>query len=171
MNIQLRAATASDLRLLLPYMQGYYSEDGLAFGEANAQAMARLLASPQYGCVWFIETDGQSIGYIVLCFGYSVELGGREAYIDELYVHPEQRGRGTAKAALALVLEVARAQYIRAVHLEVDMSNEAALRLYGALGFEVRDRYHFMTKPLRAPDPDPQSDHPHAPARSTGAAT
>ena len=150
MNIQLRAATAAELPLLLPLMQGYYQDDGLVFTDTNVGALRQLLATPEWGRVWLIAVDAHTVGYAVLCFGYSVELGGREAYIDELYVERELRRRGIAKAALGLLLIEARDLGIRALHLEVDMTNERAVHLYASAGFVARDRYHFMTRTIGA---------------------
>lgn len=148
MNIQLRSASLAELSVLLPLMRRYYEDDHLSFASANADAMARLLDDPRSGRVWFIECEARTAGYVALCFGFSLELGGREAYIDELFVERDLRGRGIARRAMERVLDEARALDVRAVHLEVDATNERALRLYASLGFSARDRYYLMTKTL-----------------------
>ncbi|MET0659613.1 MAG: GNAT family N-acetyltransferase [Steroidobacteraceae bacterium] len=148
MNIQLRSATSADQPLLLPLMQRYYEDDGLSFSAANAAAMSRLLSARDYGRVWLIEVDARLAGYVVLCFGYSLELGGRDAYIDEMFVERNLRGRGIAKAALTAVIQEARSLDVRAIHLEVDTQNDSGVRLYAALDFRARDRYCLMTRTL-----------------------
>jgi len=35
------------------------------------------------GRVWLIQYQGQVIGYVILTLGYSLEYGGRDAFIDE----------------------------------------------------------------------------------------
>ena len=71
-----------------------------------------------------IETAGGrerlAIGYLVLTIGYSLERGGRDAFIDELYVRAERRGRGLGALAVATAEAAARRLGVRAVHLEVD---------------------------------------------------
>lgn len=142
----MRIATPNDLPLLLSLMRGYYRDDGLSFDEDRARATAsRLLAEPQWGCVYFIEDGTNIVGYVAVCIGYSLELGGNDAFIDELFVVPEHRGRGHARRALQFVARAARDLGIRALHLEVDRENLAAQRLYAQLGFEKRDRYFLMT--------------------------
>lgn len=148
MNIQLRRAARTDLPALLPLMRAYYADDALVFMPMNAEAMARLLAASDWGSVWFIEYEGRTAGYVALTLGYSIELGGREAYIDEFYVERALRGRGIARSALALLLDEARALGVCALNLEVDTANERALRLYAGAGFELRARYQLMTKGL-----------------------
>ena len=50
--------------------------------------------------------------------------------------------------AVATAEAAARRLGVRAVHLEVDTSNERARRLYERFGFAVRQRYHLMTKTI-----------------------
>ncbi len=88
------------------------------------------------------------IGYLVLTIGYSLERGGRDAFIDELYVRPQWRGLGLGTLAVATAEVAARRLGVRAVHLEVDTTNERARRLYERIGFAVRQRYHLMTKKI-----------------------
>jgi ribosomal protein S18 acetylase RimI-like enzyme len=99
-----------------------------------------------------VETSGgrerTPIGYLVLTIGYSLERGGRDAFIDELYVRPQWRGVGLGTLAVATAEVAARRLGVRAVHLEVDTSNERARRLYERIGFAVRQRYHLMTKKI-----------------------
>jgi GNAT superfamily N-acetyltransferase len=97
MNITLRAAVTSDQPMLVPLMRAYYVEDGLSFAALNIAALERLLREPQWGRVWLIEDRTVPLGYLAICLGYSLELGGNDAYIDELYLRPEFRGRGIAR--------------------------------------------------------------------------
>lgn len=112
--------------------------------------MQRLLSEPQWGAVLLATVDEKSVGYIVLCIGFSVELGGNEAFVDELYVDPGYRGQGIAPRLLTALEEIARQRDIAALHLEVDSENEVAHRMYAGQGFSAsRDRYHFLSKPLQ----------------------
>jgi len=73
----IRPANTADLHRLLPLMRGYYRVDGLNFDESQARAiMSRLLSEPQWGCAILAEVDDHAVGYIVLCMGFSLELGG-----------------------------------------------------------------------------------------------
>ena len=46
------------------------------------------------------------------------------------------------------VAEEAAALGISAVHLEVAKDNQRAANLYASAGFEARDKYQLMTRPL-----------------------
>lgn len=142
----IRLATSDDLPVLVELMRGYYRDDGLPFDEDAARAtMRRLLSQPQWGRVWLAFEDRCAIGYVALCIGFSLELGGNDAFIDEVFVLPEFRGRGCGRQLLETAGLAARDLDVRAVHLEVDRHNEAAQRLYRSLGYGMRDRYILMT--------------------------
>lgn len=150
MNAAIRVALIDDLPSLLPLMRGYYQADGLTFSDRNAQAMKRLLSEPQWGSVLLATADEKPVGYVVLCIGFSLELGGNEAFVDELYVDPGYRRQGIAQRLLTALEKIARQRDIAALHLEVDSENEVAHRTYASQGFSAsRDRYHFLTKPLQ----------------------
>lgn len=145
----MRPAVLQDLPLLIELMRGYYRDDGLAFDPDRARAtVSRLLSEPQWGRVYLIQADGVTIGYVAICIGYSIEFGGNEAFIDEVFVVPEHRQRGHARRALAFVTREARSWGVRALHLEVDKDNHAAQRLYADLGYSKRERYYLMTAHL-----------------------
>jgi ribosomal protein S18 acetylase RimI-like enzyme len=114
-------------------------------------AMRELLADHSFGRVWLIRSGSETAGYVVLTLCYSVELGGRYAFVDELFVAGEFRGRGIGSAALRLVAAEARALGVRALSLEVTRSNATARRLYARNGFVARG-HELMTRRLDAAD-------------------
>jgi len=63
-----------------------------------------------------VREDDQPIGYLILTLGYSVEYGGRDGFIDELYLVPAARGRGVGGKLLEFVLASAAALAIRTLH-------------------------------------------------------
>jgi len=148
-----RLATESDAATLLPFMRDYYAFDGHAFDPQKARvALVGLLRDANLGRVWLIldpekhretsrETDHKaeqekSVGYIVLCFGYSLEWLGRDAFVDEFYLRPEYRGRSWGRKTMAFLEDAARSLNVTALHLEVMHQNAVALALYRKLGFE-----------------------------------
>lgn len=146
---RIERASLADLDSLLPLMRGYYRDDGLAFDlERATRTLHRLLSEPQWGRVDLLRLDTTVVGYVAICFGFSLELGGNDAYIDELFVLPEHRGRGYASRAIHEIARQLSAAGLRALHLEVDRDNAAAQQLYAGLGFERRERYFLMTRSL-----------------------
>jgi ribosomal protein S18 acetylase RimI-like enzyme len=84
----------------------------------------------------------------VVTFGWSVEVGGMDGFVDEIYIRPPVRGRGLASEVLIELPKTLAQAGIKALHLEVDRDNEQAQRLYQRARFHPRDRYILMTKLL-----------------------
>lgn len=94
---------------------------------------------------------GSPIGYIAVCYSYSIEFGGRDAFIDEFYIEAAERGKGIGGRVLKEIAALMRARGIVAVHLEVDGQNERARAAYARAGFSSRDKYHVMSLELAQP--------------------
>lgn len=121
---QFRLAVESDADILLPFMGEYYAFDRHGFDEGKARvALTTLLRDASLGRAWLILDVDAAVGYVVLCFGYSLEWLGRDAFVDEFYLREEYRGRGWGRATMEFVEEAARAAGIRALHLEVVREN------------------------------------------------
>lgn len=131
-----RLAVESDADVLLEFMRAYYAFDGHGFDHEKARvALTALLREAQFGRAWLILDGATPVGYIVLCFGYSLEWLGRDAFVDEFYLREEYRGLGWGRRAMAFVEDAGRAEGIRALHLEVMRQNARALELYRGLGY------------------------------------
>lgn len=63
-------------------------------------------------------------------------LGGGVAQLQGVWVHPDLRGRGLARAGLAAVISAVRADHAPTVSLYVNDFNGPALAAYEATGFE-----------------------------------
>ncbi len=147
MSTRLRRASVADIDDLIPFVRAYHEFEGIdSDPDFLTGALAPLLHEDGVGQIHFIAHDAEDVGYVALCFGYSIEFGGRDAFIDELFIVPSHRGRGIGRTAMTLLLDMATSLNVRAVHLEVQPGNEAARRLYQSLGFEARDRYLLMTR-------------------------
>lgn len=141
MEVSFQKASISDAELLLGFMRRLYEHTPLDYDERRARsALTRLIDEKDLGRVWLIRIDDETAGYLVLTFGYSLEFGGRDALIDEIYLDESHRDQGIGKRALEFVVESCRSMGIGAVHLQVDRRNEAATKLYLKQGFRRLDR-------------------------------
>jgi GNAT superfamily N-acetyltransferase len=105
----------------------------------------RFVRDTPYGRAWLIVEGAHPIGYVVLTVSFSFEYRGRDAYIDELYIAEEHRGRGIGRRAMEFVEMKAHQMGVNAMHLEVSPANAAALELYSRSGYVGHGRY-LMTK-------------------------
>ena len=98
-----------------------------------------------YGQAWLILEGHKHVGYVILTVSFSFEYRGCDAYVDELYIAEEYRGRGIGRQAMAFAESAVRERGVNAMHLEVSRDNEAALELYRRAGYVDHGRY-LMTK-------------------------
>ena len=132
-------ATSDDREVVLELAAEFHEFAGYSFNASVQQAVEELAARHRWSVILLADQNDQSVGYGAVCYGFSVEFGGRDAFIDELYVRPSARGRGVGRALLEEMIGHCRVLGIRAVHLEVDHGNDQAAALYERLGFERQD--------------------------------
>lgn len=129
-------------------MAQLYAQDKIPFSPRRAEnALAALIADPSLGRAILLRVGTACAGYLILTFGYSLEYGGRDAFIDELFIDSEYRDQGLGTAALLYASDLCRQLGIHALHLEVDHTNPRAHALYRRQGFEDNER-HLMTRRL-----------------------
>ena len=116
-----------------------------------ASAASGLQRRPQRGQFLIALEGGALIGFAALSFLWTLERGGRAAWLDELYVLPEGRGRGIGTALLTAAMDAARACGALAIELEVDADHARAASLYRRAGFETlpRTRWALAVDPVR----------------------
>jgi len=90
----------------------------------------------------WIVVDGRHAGFIVSGVEEHRFLPRKSGAIYELYVVPELRKKGIARACAQQVIDELRTQAISKIQLEVWEGNLAAARLWQSLGFEkVTERF------------------------------
>lgn len=141
MDINFRPAVLEDISGILKFMKNFYGISSYPFDEKkNEEPLRDLINNENLGRLWIIEFNSGAVGYMILTFGYSIEYKGRDAFIDELFIEEEFRGKGIGKAAMNFVVNEARKLGINAVHLEVERDNEAAKNLYLKNNFKDNGR-------------------------------
>lgn len=150
MSAALHLAGPDDLRALLPLVEAYHTLDGIETDEDHREAaIAPLLEGSPLGCVYLIGPRRAPVGYIVITFGWSVEFGGMEGFIDEFFIRQTVRGRGVGSEVLTGLLPQLDAAGLSALNLEVRADNERLQKLYARAGFRLRNGYHLMTRRAR----------------------
>lgn len=145
----LHLAKPEDLPRLLPLVAAFQQGEGIGQSEDRViAALQPLLEGNPLGAVYLIGPARAPLGYIVITFTWSLEYGGMDAFVDELYIRPAVRGRGIATEVLASLSRALGEANVRALHLEVHDGNAAAQRLYSRAGFRPRDGYLVMSKTL-----------------------
>lgn len=146
MSTEIRQATIRHIDELLPLVSAYHDFEGVVQDAGTRRrVISTLLMAPELGPVWLIHHGGKLAGYIAVCLGYSIEFGGRDAFVDEFFLLESFRGQGIGREVLDRVIDALRKDDVKALHLEVGKSNKRARSMYEAAGFELRDQYHLMS--------------------------
>jgi ribosomal protein S18 acetylase RimI-like enzyme len=135
MTLTARRALPADEAQFLTFCQNFHTEDGSPLDDAGLATIARVVSGEPLAPAYMLEYQGQPAGFFVLTIGYSVENGGNDGFIDDLYLIPPLRGRGLGKRAVELAIIAARDVGIRALLLEVEANNHRAYALYEKMGF------------------------------------
>lgn len=146
-GVAFEVVTPPALPLLEPLVRAYYEEAGAAFGPAQQRALAMLSVDDGFGRVWLIKDGDTAVGYVVATLGFAVQHGGRDAFIDEIYVVPSHRGRGLGRSALAHAEIFLRDAGVGTVHLALKPELPGAQSLYQRVGF-VDHGWRMMSKDL-----------------------
>lgn len=134
----MRPATAADApafgRLLHAFDAEY--DEPTPSADEIAERAAPLIESGEV-TVLFVG-DGPE-GFAELRFRPSLYTGGLDAYLEELYVVPERRGRGLGRALLEAAMDYARARGADRIDLNTSEDDVAARALYERTGFTNRE--------------------------------
>jgi GNAT superfamily N-acetyltransferase len=132
-------------------MTEFYADSPFTLNrERAAEAFTALLSDERLGRVWFIQAQGQDVGYVVVTFCFGMEYGGLNAIVDDWFVRPAFRGAGLGTGALEHVKAFCLRNGVRAILVETGRDNEAAKGVYRRVGFIETDRLH-MTLGLADP--------------------
>lgn len=150
MNIDIRKATIENIDRLVDLVGEYHKFESINSTPTQRKTSIEPLISDEteMGFVLLAWSSERCIGYVAICYGYSIELGGRDAFVDELFVVADQRGKGVGKLLVETATDYAKRNNVKVLHLEVANDNETARRFYQKLNFLPRSRFHLMSRKL-----------------------
>jgi ribosomal protein S18 acetylase RimI-like enzyme len=134
----LRTASATDAEALARLFRRFNDE----FDEASppheflVRRMGELMASGDG--VFFLAGDGPD-GFAYLQFNASLYNETRDAYLGELYVVPDQRGKGLGRGLLEAAMDEARDRGSTHISITTSMDDDAARGLYESAGFTNKE--------------------------------
>jgi ribosomal protein S18 acetylase RimI-like enzyme len=159
LDVSLRVTRPEEIDVLAAMVVGLYAEDpgtvSMTPERARRQAaqMVSLAAAEPVPVRPLLARRGDEVvGYAILAYFWSNELGGRLAYLDEIFVRPDRRGRGIGSSVVRHAIDLARSEGLPRILLEVNDTNPRARRLYSHLGFVALSR-RTMALSLESADP------------------
>jgi GNAT superfamily N-acetyltransferase len=145
--VNVRRAQRSDLASLLPLVEAFCAVDEHTYDVTRvADALTPLLDGDDLGAVFVAANEaGNPVGYAVVTWSYSLESGGRDCILDEIYVEPRDEGIGSQ--LLAVVLDASRRAGAKAMFLETEEHNARVRAFYDRHGFRIEPSV-WMSRPL-----------------------
>ena len=141
-TFRIAPATPSDVPEILGLIRALADFERLSHLVVADEAM---LAEALFGARPAAETliareeglDGKAIGFALFFHTFSTFLGRRGLWLEDLFVVPEQRGRGLGKALLAALAGIARDRNCGRFEWSVLDWNASAIGFYEAMGATI----------------------------------
>lgn len=137
-DVVTRRANTADLDELMVLIRRFNEEDRHSHDDFRVRrALEPLLVDDALGQVWVVDGPRGLLGYCVVTWSYSLESGGRECIVDEIYVTTQSTGLGSQ--LLRESMNAARRAGVRVAFLETEAHNVRARGFYSRHDFEVED--------------------------------
>ncbi len=136
---RIRAAAEPDLEAMTGLIARLFAlEPDFHFDPVRVRhGLALLLAREETAALWVAELDGRVIGLCTAQIVISTAEGGPVAWLEDLVVSPDQRGRGIGRLLLESVANWATRRGLTRLQLLADHGNEAALSFYRRMGWQL----------------------------------
>jgi len=125
---------------LIAMAKAFHGGDDPPFDAASEAAVMVLARGSPFGRAWLVMLGNKPVGYVVVTLGFSLEYGGHDGFVDDLYLVSEVRGRGLGRELIQFAINEAAKLGIRTLHLEVEAGNDRASALYRKAGFRETGR-------------------------------
>jgi GNAT superfamily N-acetyltransferase len=133
---RLRSATREDVPVIAELIRGLARFEKL---EQEVVMTEELLAAGLFGVrpyaeVVLAEDDGRPVGFALFFHNFSTFLGRPGIYLEDLFVLPEQRGKGIGRMLLAHLAHLAVERGCGRLEWAVLDWNRDAIKFYERLG-------------------------------------
>jgi GNAT superfamily N-acetyltransferase len=151
-DLRVRAAERADVPFIVECIRALADYEKLTHEctPDSARLIEHLFGERPYVEALIAEREGRKVGYALVFYSYSTFLTAPGLFLEDLFVLPEERGRGAGKALLDGVVEMARERGCERVEWSVLDWNEPAIRFYEAYGARPQDAwtvYRLARKP------------------------
>jgi len=139
--IQFKTLETYQIETITQMMQNFYAIDNYPIDiDVSKKLFQKFISNENLGKAWLIYSEDELVGYVILTYLFSFEYKGRIAFLDELYIKENFRGKGIGKQTIDFIKEQASNQNVKLIYLEVENHNQNAQKLYLANDFEVHNR-------------------------------
>lgn len=141
--VEIRLAEESDLALVLTFIRKLAEYERLLHEVvATEEDLRRWLFGPQPAAeVALACSAGQAVGFAVFFTTFSTFRGAPGIYLEDIFVDPEQRGKGAGKALLQYIARLAMTRGYGYLSWSVLDWNQPAIDFYRSLGALPKDEW------------------------------
>src|SRR3954451_14410581 len=137
-GIEVRPAREDEIDDLMPLMRAYCEFYESSPPEEGVIEMLRtLITDPSQGAVFIARHQGRAVGVANLDWKWSSLKGARIGYLEDLFVDPDARGRGTADALIQVCADRCRELGMPALEWLTAPDNHRAQKVYDRSGAEA----------------------------------
>lgn len=141
-GLEIYRATAAQLELLVPLFDGYR----VFYKQASNYEAARLFLGARLAqndtVIFLAELGGKAVGFTQLFPSFSSVSVKQLWILNDLFVAPEARRGGVARALLERARDYALETQAKGLVLSTEIDNRSAQRLYEALGWRRIDAFY-----------------------------
>lgn len=153
MTLKLRAADGTDVPVIAELIRGLARYEKLEHAVVMTEELLNdaLFGDRPYAEVVLAEDGGRPVGFALFFHNFSTFLGRPGIYLEDLFVLPEERGRGIGKSLLAHLARLAVERGCGRLEWAVLDWNQDAIKFYERLGAKPMSDwtvYRLTGKPL-----------------------
>lgn len=137
-KIEFGLATKADIPQLVDLLGTLFSieADFVPNADKQRRAVEMILGDPRIGVIYVAREAGRVVGMVSTLYTVSTAEGGKSAWLEDMVVLPECRGRGVGAELLEYAVVGAREAGVRRITLLSDEDNALVHAVYAAEGFQ-----------------------------------
>jgi len=142
-DFRIVSATARDVPLILYFIRALAEYERLADKVSATEASIREeLFGERPSAEAIIAYDGdEPVGFALFFHNFSTFVGRRGLYLEDLFVKPEERGKGVGRRLLNHLAALAKERQCGRMEWAVLDWNEPAIKFYRSLGAAPMDEW------------------------------
>lgn len=134
-GVELRPAAEQEIDDLLPLMRAYCDfYESSPPDEGLIEVARTLINDPSQGAMFIARAGGRAVGYATVDWKWSMLKAARIGYLEDLFVDPDNRGRGIADALIQACADRCRELGMPAMEWLTAPDNKRAQNVYDRTG-------------------------------------
>ncbi len=135
-DFEIKPSTIDDVPVILSFIQKLADYENLSHEVVATEDGLRevLFGERRYAETIIAYYQSKAVGFALFFHSFSTFLGKPGIYLEDLFVDPEQRGKGFGKALLVYLAKLARERNCGRFEWSVLDWNEPSIQFYESLG-------------------------------------